>query len=481
MSRRVALNAISAVAGAIVGKAITALATIAVIRVLGPDGYGSIAVAFAWGQITGYITDLGLNHLYLREASRPGADRDAAAARTLKLRLALAGSASAVVALLAPVVYGPSTLSQVVWLVAVPSVWGGALQGFSAVYFQAQERLHITALVQILGAVASAVALALGLVVKARVEVLAGCYGGSQLLLGLLAFWPLRRLLGVRVGRAWLEDLRRTGPFVLAGALATALPQMGPILLERVAGVEAAGTLASCSRIASMLYLVPGAVATAFYPALHRTAAQGEAEFRRTLVAQVRTMVLLALVLTLPLALYAEGVTHVLFGARWDGIGPLVRMTLPAVLLQAVSFPLAQALIVEHRERVRAWVLLVAVLAAAVAYCGLGARLGAAGGIAAALLGELVLLVGYTFRVTRGVSVVGDVVLQVLKPAAGALLVGGAVRGLLKTPLVGAALAGIGAVAALLALDTSLRSLVAGALHARRQGRSGASAFKPSP
>lgn len=64
--------------------------------------------------------------------------------------------------------------------------------------------------------------------------------------------------------------------FTINGIIVMMIPQLGPIILEKVLTTTEVGNFSAAFKIPSVLYQFPGIVATAFYPKLFSLGNSGE-------------------------------------------------------------------------------------------------------------------------------------------------------------------------------------------------------------
>ena len=154
-----------------------------------------------------------------------------------------------------------------VYWVVLPTMFGATLQGVGMAYFQVTERMQFTAIISVLQGVTAAAALLLGMSLKWSLMTVAAMYGISSLVTGVIAFIMVLRHTTVHKGwdKGILDQLLI---FTINGIIIMLLPQLGPIILEKVSTYEQVGFFGAASKIPAVLYQIPGVIAAAFYPKL---------------------------------------------------------------------------------------------------------------------------------------------------------------------------------------------------------------------
>src|SRR5262249_18469621 len=174
------------------------------------------------------------------------------------------------------------------------------------------------------------------------------------------------------------------------------LPQLGPLMLERVTGLAEVGYFGAAYRIPALLSQAPRMLGTALYPVLFESGARDPVEHLRISARQVRFMSAFGLGLAMPLGLYPSLVMEMLLGKAWVSETSLVLALLAwFVAFQSISGPLGDALTTQGLLFRRAGVLAAAFGGGIVVYRLLGARWGAYGAAAATLIVEAIVLVGF--------------------------------------------------------------------------------------
>lgn len=392
---RIAKNATYLLVSDVGVRIITALVAILVARYLGPEQYGVLSLALALLGIAAYLTDLGLTPVMIREGTKPGTSIPELLSGTLRLRLLFAVATTVVMVLLAWFYYPSATVRTVILVVVLPGIWAGVFRGIGTGYFQMTQEMQYVALINAVAALAGAGMFLLAVLMRWSLPVLSIGYGLSAVVGGVLGFLLVRRR--VAFGRGWHRGLLTGLPaFTLGGGLGLLLPQLGPLLLPIVAGFDEAGHFAAAYRLPGALYGIPGVIATAFFPQLFAYGTREPVRHLELVQRELRIMGLLGLVLAIPLSVHSGWVVNELFGESWEAKGgPILELLAWVIALQAISFPLGDALTTQGLQFRRTGVMGIAVGIAGGLSWFLGHRWGALGVAGAVVSTELAIMFGY--------------------------------------------------------------------------------------
>lgn len=166
--------------------------------------------------------------------------------------------------------------------------------------------MQYTALIRVFSGLITAGTLFLGLFFHWPLTYLAPVYGLSSILGGCISFL----MVIVRLGwlRGWNPSiLKGIVSFTIGGFIVMFLPQLGPLLLERVTDLEQVGYFVAAYRIPSVLYQVPGIVAASFYPVLFEYGNRLQLDEHFKLVKlELKVMSALGVLIVLPFIAYPD-------------------------------------------------------------------------------------------------------------------------------------------------------------------------------
>lgn len=458
MREKIIKNASYLFLGNVVVRLLTAAATIMLARHLGVVEFGMLSVSLALAAIAKYFTDMGLNHTLIREGTKISSDIPRLLGGALKIKLGLALVATLAFYCFIAFCYTDNVkLRNTAYFLVLPTIWGGALSGVGDIYFQIIQKMQYTALIRAVSGLIVAAVLLVGIFLDWTLSYLSLAYGIASVFGGLIGVWMVFKNVPGIGGWHWglLEGL---GCFTLGGFLILLLPQLGLIILERTTDMQQVGYFSAAFRIPNVLYSIPGVLATAFYPQLFRYGNNDSSRHFNLNVKEIKSMSLIGIALALPFALYPDKVVEILFGSSWvvHAGRPLMFLAW-VVVLHSVNFPLADALTTQGMQRQRTVVLTLGVVLGAIFYGFLGKNWGATGGAIAALLIELILLVGFIVMNPKGGELKKIILLPMLSVAIAGALVGYAIKAILPFETLGLFLAPSLFICAVLLFDKEIR------------------------
>ncbi|WP_243388121.1 flippase [Bacillus kexueae] len=380
----------------------TAASTILIARYLGAEDYGILSVALAYASVAAYFTDLGLTHTLIREGSKPKSSLPVLMSSFFRIRLVLSLLTIFISVGIIHIIYHDSSIKNILLIVLIPTIFGAALQGVGAAYYQVTERMHLTAIIRTVSGLLSATSLLLGMFLKWPLVYIAPVYGLANVIGGILSLVIVMK--SINIFKGWDNKLLNgLGTFTISGFTIMLLPQIGPIILERVAGLEEAGYFAAAYRLPAVLYQIPGVIAAAFYPVLFKYANANKIdEHYKLSQKQIKIMTFLGIAMSIPFLFHAEWWIQFLFGEEWLSASSTLFILALMVILQSINYPLADAITTRGMQHYRTFIQLIALCIGVFLYILLGKNFGSIGGAISAVSLEILLLIGFMIVYKKG-------------------------------------------------------------------------------
>jgi O-antigen/teichoic acid export membrane protein len=389
--KKIFRNATYLFVGEVVARFLTAVVSILVARYLGAARYGILSTALAFCAIVGFFTDAGLTHTLIREGTKPNSDTSRLLGGALKLRLFFAAGTTLATIILIAILFTEPSLRLVIYLVGMPMIWGGALQGLGISYFQMVQEMKYVALIRISWGMALCVMCLSAIFLSLPLEYIALAYGSSFVIGAALSMALIIRSVP-NLGGTHPGLINGLGAFTLSGIFGLALPQLGPLILSKVTSFAEVGNFSVAYRIPSVLSQIPGVLARAFYPELFRLGSSDPATHLRLGVQELKFMALIAFALALPLAIYSDEFINLILGEEWSSdISPLLRLLIWGVVFESINTVLGDSLTTVNLQVRRTASYGVALLIGIFAYMLGGSMLGAFGGCLAFLLVQVLI------------------------------------------------------------------------------------------
>jgi O-antigen/teichoic acid export membrane protein len=322
-------------------RAVAKLAVFVVVvllwRHLGADHYGRFATMIVYVTLVGIIADLGLQTVFIRDASRDRTvfSRYLGNLLSARLLLSLVGLVilAAALRLLSPALF-PYTLPAFVLLLTT------SYSSLLRAVFYIRGRLGYEAI-----AIVAESLLLLGLTIvaieqRATWDAFLWVYAVSYLFTCLFAFgvirWRWHDRVTVRLDRAFVRRLLAAGlPLALAFTVTTVYAQLDIVLLQLFKNFQVVGWYSAANKYIDAVAWVPQSAMGAVFPALSLLAA---GDRRRLVFAYEKSYKMLA-ILGLPLAVglgvTADAVVHVTNG--FEQSIPALRILAPSVALLFVN------------------------------------------------------------------------------------------------------------------------------------------------
>ncbi|MFK2797191.1 oligosaccharide flippase family protein [Bacillus cereus] len=403
-TNKILKNASYLFVGNITVRFVLAIATIFFARYVSPSDYGMFTTALAVSAVICYFTDAGLTHTFMREGTRSDANISVLISSYLRIRLILAIGISVLFAIFAQFFYPDAYLRAMVYWVVLPTMFGATLQGVGMAYFQVTERMQFTAIISVLQGVTAAAALLLGMSFQWSLMMVAAMYGVSSLVTGVIAF--IMTIRYTKVHKGWDKGiLDQLLIFTINGIIIMLLPQLGPIILEKVSTYNQVGFFGAASKIPAVLYQIPGVIAAAFYPRLFAFGNEKNIEEHRKLSSfELKLMSFLGIGISIPFIADPSFWIVSLLGEEYAPAGDALAILAFMVILQSINYPLADNLTTIGQQWKRATTMTIGLVVAIIGYIVLGSKYGMMGAAAAAILTEITLLIGFTLFIRKGMQ-----------------------------------------------------------------------------
>lgn len=337
-----------------IGQVVGFLATLVLLRTLGPEQFGLYASLGALMVIISQLGDLGLNTAFVRYATAEelgSPSRAALTGATLLMKVAIGCGALIVGMACAPwlvkaIFKGALPPSLLVF--SLLGSLGLILWGFNQAVLQSHGRFKAYAILnatnQIFRFLPCIALLALGrldLTAAVAVTVIAPflSFGFDRLF---LREPLLERSVTVSEYRLAGRKLWQMGRWVTISMLATMLMmRVDVLLLQTMAGAKATGVYASANQLAMLFPMISAALTTVLLPKI--SSVQGGAELARYVGKSVRVIPAI-LVVVLPLILVSDALIPMFFGPAYVAAVPLFKVLLVGYALSIAINPLSLVL-----------------------------------------------------------------------------------------------------------------------------------------
>lgn len=376
------------------------------IRILGPTEYGLFVAALALAMIVAAFSDWGLSDYAVGEAARKREGTSDLFSNLTVLRSALAALAI-VATLVVGIAMGRRGHNLSVLMAAAAYTGAFRLLEYVRSYFRSSQVLRYEAISVMAERALTVVCGTLGLVVRPdAVGVLLGMSAGASLALVANLAWMHRHMH--RFARALVSwpasrtALRSAFPLGVYGFLSILFLNVGTVLLERLAGPDAAGQYGAAYRFVEVAALLPAVVVAAIYPKLSALYAAHSADFWRVLVRSAALAGAVATAAAAVLAVLGPRLLTLLTGTEsFDGAGLVLAVVVWQIPLMTLSGVLGAGLMASQQARTLATALVVVVPVNVALNVVLVPTYSFIGTAAALLVGQALAVVLFSWRLAR--------------------------------------------------------------------------------
>ncbi len=305
------------------------------VRYLGPADYGNLSYAASLIGMLAPLAVPAVDAILVRELHR---HRDAAGewlGSAFVLRL-IAGSLLWI-GLMAMVLFQPMAPEIRILLLLISPRLFAPSAAVTDSWFQMNVTAKYTVEAKAAGLLFTSMAKVALVLLHAPVVFFAAVLSIDALVVSLALIWNYRRL-GGRISvwhwrRATAQKLLvASWPMWLTGLAVAAYLKIDQIMLKQMMGSEAVGQYGAVVRMSEMLYFIPMALTTTFYPAILAAREAGAGLYHERLQHYYDLMVGLGLALALVMAGIGPWLVGLLYGAEFAPAAALIRWHAPHLL-----------------------------------------------------------------------------------------------------------------------------------------------------
>jgi O-antigen/teichoic acid export membrane protein len=326
--------------------------TIALVRGLGPRGYGAWSTLLAVIGMAGYLTSLGLEEVAVRQAAMDPPRESTWISAMVSLQLMISVPAT-IVALVVTLGIAPDGPTRVAAVLLSLTCFLSALGSVRAV-FQLRIRNSWTAGFELVNGLLWAIAVFAIAVAGAGIVAFAAAFLVASAVVNLAEVVIARRQMRLHLrggGRARVELIKIGVPFAIASFLYLAYTQIDQVLVFELAGARAAGLYGAASKVLDRALLVPASILATMFPLIAAAYKEDLARMRQL----IQTTMELLLVATLPfvalVAVIARPLMRLLFGPAFAAAGPALSVFMLVFAISAFSYVAGDLVIVLRLQR----------------------------------------------------------------------------------------------------------------------------------
>lgn len=403
--KNVLYNVVYLFCGNIVTKLLSAVATMVYIRYSGASNYAILSIALAFSAIVVFFTDAGISQTTIREGTKKDSDLSSIMYSYTKVRmlLFLLVTVGSIIFVLFAYQNEPEKKYAILAL-TIPALFGGLMQSVGMTYFQIVERMKKVLFINVVASIGMSLALFMGVYFNFGIITICFSYGFASVIAGMYAIFLVTKEIKItkKMDSKIFDQLLI---FAINGIIVMLIPQIGPLILDKVLTTTELGYYAAAFKIPSVLYQFPGVIATAFYPRLFQLGNEKAYEKHRSMSGfELKIMSILGAILALPFVVNPRFWIVTLLTENMAPSVPALVLLSYLILLQSMKYPLADFLTTVGRQKGRTIVMFVGLIVSVLLYLILGNRYGLVGGAAAPVIAEVIIIMGCIVLIPKGMS-----------------------------------------------------------------------------
>ncbi len=306
------------------------LVSLLVARYLGPEQFGLLSSVFALVSLFGSAGNLGLPNIVLRDIVREKPARGEILGTSLVMRL-IGGVVVFAVSVISLLILRPgghigiqiglvvAAVSPFLAFETIDNVFQADLRAPLGVWARNATFLLVAITKVILvwrraPLLAFAATDAASTIVVAGAMVIAYRVGGYD-----FSGWRPR----MTRARALL---RESWPQALSGIAIMVYMRIDQIMLQEIARPREPGLYSAATRISEVWYFVPIAILASSFPVIVSLRQAGQSVYYRRIQQLFDLMSAIAISIALPMTFLSNRITHLLYGGRYDGAGPVLAV-----------------------------------------------------------------------------------------------------------------------------------------------------------
>jgi O-antigen/teichoic acid export membrane protein len=319
--KRIAKNTVWLMVAQLVTTVLGLIYLAYMMRHLGPEGWGVISYALSLTAILSVLLDLGLNTLITREIARDGSVTEKYTGNLLVLKLLLAVSLFAVVAIAVNLIGYSGEVATVIELILLSIIFTSISQFFYNI-LQANEIMEYQAIGSIMTSLLMLAGALFAIYKNYNVVGFAAIYAATNLVVLIYSIAVCVKEVGLphlEVDlRFWRLTLRESIPYGLGGFFGTIYYYIDSVMLYPMQGEAAVGWYNTAYRLFMYVLFIPQILSTTLFPVMARLSASSKSSVKLAYEKFFKYMAMLGIPLGVGTTILAEKIIYVLFGSGYN-------------------------------------------------------------------------------------------------------------------------------------------------------------------
>ncbi len=338
----------------IAGLVVSFLATIYVVKSLGPTNYGLLSYAISYVSIFSFIATIGIDQVLYRELIRFPERSDELMGTSLILRL-LAGSTAAVICIGSAYLTSANDISLL--LISILS-FAFIFNAPQVINYEFQARVESKRLSQLWFASyviinflkVTVIFLNGGVIYLAGVLLFEAILNASYLIwfrtkkYGSIFRWSFS-------GSAAKIILTDSWPMILATAFSIIYARIDQVFIKHLIDTTSVGLYDAAVRISEVWYFVPTTIVGTFFPALINAKKSSSDEYTKRLAQSALLLAGISIAVSIPVALFANQIIYILYGASFMPAVPVLQIYIWSSVSTALGSLATSYLIAENMRK----------------------------------------------------------------------------------------------------------------------------------
>ncbi len=345
--QRVFRNTVAETSAQAVNFVITMLYSVFLIRLLGPEQYGTYSLSFNFASVFGVFVAFGFGWLITDQVARDTSRARALLGNVLPLQVLLGISATAAMFLLIALLkYSDETT----WAIMIAGVGMVALQCYATVHsvFRAFQRLELNSFIVVSERIVSAGLGCLLLFLGYRLIPLVSLNAVltlAQVGLGLAVLTKMVGDIQWRIDlRAWARMMLESFPFAVGSFFMASRLNFGPLILSRIATETDVGFFNAAFRPCLLLGYIAIAFANAMFPVMSQAGASRERllDIYRSVT---KVIFLFTLPVTIEIMMMSDWLVPFVYGPQFEPAVRVLEILIWIVPSMFLIYPMGNVLV----------------------------------------------------------------------------------------------------------------------------------------
>ncbi|MDO8429792.1 MAG: flippase [bacterium] len=353
LKQRIFKNAFWLFSGQIFGRLIRVAIVIYAARILGPASWGAFSYAMSFAAFMLIFSDLGINAIVTKEASRniEMAKKYFSTAFFIKLILLIIG---VLILFVAPNLTNLEEAKQLLPLISFILIFD-SLRNFGFSISRAHEKMEIEGLNEIATNFFITLFGFIALKINGTSQSLTIAYSAAIMLGFLLIAFQLRHYFKEVINNFdfnLIKPILETAwPFALAGSLGAIMINTDTIIIGWFRSAAEVGYYSAAQRPVQLLYVLPTLFAASLFPSLSRMAKEKMDSFKEVLKNAIKISLIVAIPITIFGIIFGSQIINLLFGQDYQSATLSFQILMLTILVIFPSAIIANANLAADQQK----------------------------------------------------------------------------------------------------------------------------------